>query len=314
MPHAIKVNEVYREYPGVKALNGISFAVSPQTVHGFLGPNGAGKTTMMKIITTLIPMNAGSVEVLGLNILEKEVEVKKLIGFLPENPPLYPNMRVEDYLLFVAQLHGLAKKEAQKNVGQTISDCGLSSYGRRLIGNLSKGLKQRVGIAQCLAYRPALIILDEPMVGLDPQSIVEIRELIMALGKEHTIFLSSHQLHEVQTMCSEITVIHQGKALASGPIQEIAKKVQGHQIISLEIKRWEQGLERDLRQRLALGDFKVQSLKNGHFGVHLQLQSDGDHREEIGQFCLQKNLGLLSLNEERLSLEEIFGRITGEQH
>ncbi|MEI8348074.1 MAG: ABC transporter ATP-binding protein, partial [Pseudomonadota bacterium] len=224
--------------------------------------------------------------------------------------PLYLNMRVNDYLLFVGQIHGKSKKEVCQNLEKIIQQCGLSEVTHRLIGNLSKGMKQRVGIAQCLSYTPSIIILDEPMVGLDPSAIVEIRDLIISLGKENTLLLSSHQLHEVNLMCGAITVIHRGKILATGPIEEIAQKVQGQQVIQLEVKRWGPEMEKALRQEFPVANLQMNSLRNGNQQLKVLLSDSQDRREEIGAFLSKQNVGLLSLSEERLNLEEIFNRIT----
>ena len=203
---AIEIKNLSKNYPGRVALNDISFSVKKGSVHGFLGPNGAGKSTTMKILSGLIPESSG------------EFKVNGKVGFLPEHPPVYPNMSVEDYLTFVLKIYSPEKSTnhiAQNSVADVMEKTGLTDVKERLIGNLSKGYQQRVGIAQALVHSPEIIILDEPTVGLDPVAISDIRDLINKLKKDHTILFSTHQLHDVELLCSEITLINHGRIVVS---------------------------------------------------------------------------------------------------
>ena len=215
MSLAIHLKNITKEYPGIKALNGIDLKVKRGTIHGFLGPNGAGKSTAMNIIAGLTPPSSGEVYIDGEAVLEDDSIAKAKIGLLPEHPPLYLNMRVEDYLNFCQEINGGRDVEDCQRV---IARCGLACVKGRLIGNLSKGFRQRVGIAQSLVFGAKIIILDEPTVGLDPNAIAEVRELILELKADHTILLSTHQLHEVARICDEITIINDGKIIKTGSL------------------------------------------------------------------------------------------------
>ncbi|MBF0361753.1 MAG: ABC transporter ATP-binding protein [Oligoflexia bacterium] len=209
---SLKVEDLKKYYPGVNALDGLSFEVNAGTIHGLLGANGAGKTTTMKILTGLLKQTSGTYEVRG------------QIGYLAENPPLYQEMIVKDYLKFVAQIFGVDRDRIKKNVEEIIAKIKIESISGRLIGNLSKGQKQKVGMAMALVHKPNILIFDEPTVGLDPTSVIDIREMFLNLKGDHTILLSTHLLHEVENICSHITVINNGRALISGAIDEIHQK------------------------------------------------------------------------------------------
>src|SRR5690606_14471808 len=218
------VESVTKEYPGRVAVSNISFDVHKGSIHGFLGPNGAGKSTTMKMISGLTPLSGGKITLFGKTVTPLDKELKNLVGVLPENPPLYLDMPVEEYLRFVAKLHHVKNpKEATEKVMQDLS---LLEVRKRLIGNLSKGFKQRVGLAQAVVFDAPFLILDEPTNGLDPQTVVELREFIKKLSETKTILFSSHILSEVEHLCDQITIIHQGTIRASGPIQEIQRRVR----------------------------------------------------------------------------------------
>lgn len=297
MDVAIDVKNLKKSFSGSNVLKEISFSVKKGTIHGFLGPNGAGKTTTMKIIVGLLPPSEG------------EVKVDGRVGFLPENPPLYNNMIVKDFLKFVAEIHFVPKKLIQKRIEVVSKKCGISSIQKRLIGNLSKGYRQRVGIAQALIFDPEVVVLDEPTVGLDPSSIIEIRDLIQGLKNDHTILFSSHQLHEVELLCSDITIINQGKILKSGPISEIRKSYQNRQIIHAVVSNWkggEAGSELKMVQEF-LPCKKLEILPNGkETELKFILDSAQDLRSRVGKYLFDKNCDLLSLKEEKLDIEEIF--------
>lgn len=213
--NALQVKNLYKEYPGVEVLSNISFNVKRNHIHAFLGPNGAGKSTTMRIISGLLPPTSGEITVDGHSIEQDPYYCHRHIGLLPENLPLYLDMAVEEYLVFVQKIHLLKNAEKLPSLDKIIERCGLHDVRNKMIRKLSKGYKQRVGIAQTLCYNADLIILDEPLVGLDPNAIAEIRQLILDLKENHTILLSTHQLHEVDLLCDHITIINRGKILKS---------------------------------------------------------------------------------------------------
>jgi ABC-2 type transport system ATP-binding protein len=306
----IELKNVEKTYPGVRALKGISFSVEKGSIHGFLGPNGAGKTTTMNIIAGLSSATSGQVFIDG-----KELEREKSpIGFLPENPPLYLQMKVFEYLKFVAEINGVHKSEVGHRVLEIGKKCGLTKVMERLIGNLSKGYRQRVGIAQALVFDPKIVILDEPTVGLDPNSIMEIRELITSLKKDHTIMFSTHQLHEAHLICSHITIINQGAILKNGPIGEIGKSLKNRQVIRAVVRDWKliepKRLLKEVKEVFPCDEVEVAD-REGHTELRFIAETDDDLRPSVGAYLMQKNCGLLSFTEEGMDLEEIFKRSTG---
>ncbi len=230
----IEVNNLTRKYGEKVAVNKISFSVEKGKIWGFLGPNGAGKTTTMRILTGYLPPTEGSAKVAGFDITKEPLKAKKHIGYLPEIPPLYNDMTVKGYISFVAELKGIGGKNKKIAVGQAIEKAGLSKVAGRLIKNLSKGFRQRVGIAQAIVNNPDILILDEPTIGLDPAQIIEIRELIKSFRGEHTVILSTHILPEVTQTCDGVVIINEGQLRAAGPLEEIQKKFSEESGIYLE--------------------------------------------------------------------------------
>ncbi len=220
----IQVRNLVKEYGEYQAVKDITFAVAKGEILGFLGPNGAGKTTTMRMITGALPPTSGTVLLSGFDVIEQPLEVKKRIGYLPETPPLYMDLTVESYLKFVAKIKGVDKSLQKENFQWSLEKCGLTDVKKRLIGNLSKGYKQRVGLAQAIINKPDVLVLDEPTVGLDPRQIREIRSMIQELSKEHTIILSTHILPEVSMICDRATIIHGGKIVKEGTISELTKE------------------------------------------------------------------------------------------
>lgn len=296
---AIVLENVTKEYPGVKALKGISFAVKKGSVHAFLGPNGAGKSTTMKIITGLIPASSG------------RVEVSDRIGFLPENPPLYTNMKVRDYLEFVGKIQTLSKTH-KADVSGILQKCSLEHVAERLIGNLSKGYKQRVGIAQALVFSPSIIILDEPTVGLDPKAIAEIRELILELKKDHTILLSTHQLHEASLICSDVTIINDGIILKSGSLEEVQRSFQTTQLVRAKVRHWDENVKKKFLDSFSLSEIEVRE-KDQVYELKFVSSDKKDLREDLVQKLVTEQCRLLEFTQERVDLEEIFKMVTGGQ-
>jgi ABC-2 type transport system ATP-binding protein len=306
---SIQVRGVTKEYPGVTAVKQMTFSVEKGAVHGFLGPNGAGKSTTMKIICGLMAPTKGQVFINGYDLTQNLKILKRKIGFLPENPPLYTGMKVEEYITFVGGIRGLRGKILDQSVGQILEKCGLENVKGRRIGNLSLGYKQRVGVAQSLVHNPEIVILDEPTKGLDPKAVDEMRKLILNLKDDRTILFSSHLLHEVQNLCSHITIIKEGEVLQNGPIQNIRKVFQDKKVFKVLLKRFDSNLHSRFQEKFKT--FKC-DLKSSSDEIDLKIvaPSEGDKREEITSFFVEQNCGLLSFKEERIGLEEIFRMAT----
>lgn len=294
MNYAIETNRLKKSYANHLALKEISFKVKKGSVHGFLGPNGAGKSTTMRILCGLIPPTSGNFHVDG------------EIGFLPEYPPLYRNMTVDDYLEFVLAIQN--KKVTKSKINDVKDKTGLKSVGKRLIGNLSKGFQQRVGIAQAIIHSPEIIILDEPTVGLDPVAVVEIRELIRSLTSGHTILFSSHQLHEVELLCSDITLINEGVVLVSGELNEIQKKFTTQKSYKATVVNFDEEIKNRMIKEFNLASIIV---NKNFIEIFPQTKDQGiEHRLRLTHFLASKNIGLLEFSEEKLALEDLFKRMT----
>lgn len=305
MDKILVVDKVTKEYPGRTAVSEVSFSVKQGSIHGFLGPNGAGKSTTMRMIAGLLPVSSGSIRLMGQEVDPSSFDLKNQVGLLPENPPLYVDMTVEKYLSHVAKLHEV--KDIKGNVQKVLSDLSLTEVRSRLIGNLSKGYKQRVGLAQALVYDAPFLILDEPTNGLDPQSVVELREFIKGLAGKKTILFSSHVLPEVEQLCEEITIIHNGKIRASGDIHEIHKKF--HQGLVLKIGIAEKEKLPDLS---SFGKYDVtqEHIVGNERQYHLIFEDDKDQRPGIAQYLVSKNINLHTLLVESPELEDIFLHVT----
>ncbi len=309
----IEVRDLVKRYGDNTAVDHLSFKVEKGQIYGFLGPNGAGKTTTMNIMTGYIGATEGDVIINGHNILEEPEEAKRCIGYLPEQPPLYNDMTPLEYLRFAAELKGLGADEIEEAVENVIQLTKTDDVKNRLIKNLSKGYRQRVGLAQAILGLPEVLILDEPTVGLDPKQILEIRELIRSLGKEHTIILSSHILSEVQEVCDNILIIHHGRLMATGTPQELEKQLKSHAIEMLikadEPKRVESlfgGIE---------GISSVSSAAAGsgnEVSVTLELQENFDIREDVFYACCKAGCPILMMRPSGASLESIFLQLTSD--
>lgn len=305
MDKILVVDKVTKEYPGRTAVSDVSFSVKQGSIHGFLGPNGAGKSTTMRMIAGLLPVSSGSIRLMGHEVDPSSFELKNQVGLLPENPPLYVDMTVEKYLSHVAKLHEV--KDIKGNVQKVLSDLSLTEVKSRLIGNLSKGYKQRVGLAQALVYDAPFLILDEPTNGLDPQSVVELREFIKGLAGKKTILFSSHVLPEVEQLCEEITIIHNGRIRASGDIHEIHKKF--HQGLVLKIGIGEKEKLPDL-STFGKYDITQEHIVGNERQYHLIFEDDKDQRPAIAQYLVTKNINLHTLLVESPELEDIFLHVT----
>lgn len=305
MDKILKVDGVTKEYPGRVAVSDVSFTVAKGSIHGFLGPNGAGKSTTMKMIAGLLPPSQGKITLFGEEMNPENLSAKNKLGLLPENPPLYLDMTVEKYLHFVARIHGVVDVKGQAD--RVMEGLSLTEVRNRLIGNLSKGFKQRVGLAQALIYDAPFLMLDEPTNGLDPQSVVELRDFIKMLAKEKTILFSSHILSEVEQICDQITIIHQGIIRASGDLQEIHRKFRQGFVIKLGLAVGEK-----LPDLSALGKYEVTHHHRLEHEEQYQVsfEDERDCRAELGKLLIASNVSLLTLQLESPELEDIFLHIT----
>jgi ABC-2 type transport system ATP-binding protein len=304
----IEVKELSKVYGDRSAIRGISFSVKKGEILGFLGPNGAGKSTTMKILSGFIPATGGSATVNGFDVRTQTVQAKASLGYLPETPPVYTGMSVQDYLEFAARLHGVDKRRARGAVSDAMAKCGISDVRNRLIGNLSKGYRQRVGLAQAIAHNPPVLILDEPTVGLDPRQIIEIRNLIQSLGGDHTVILSTHILPEVQATCSRVVVIDRGQVVAEDTLAGIAARMTANLRLTVILRKDPaslvgrlQGLPGVVAARTGEGA--------GEFTVSLECAKGADPRAEVSELCVREGLGLLGLSQEKLSLEDAFVKL-----
>ena len=310
---SIQVREIVKDYPGARVLDGISFDVERGTIHGFLGPNGAGKSTTINIVTGLITPTGGDVLVEGRSIFRDKQRVCGKMGLLPENLPLYPNMRVDDYLSFCRDIYSLKGSAGLCLMGNVLERCGLSQVSRRLIGNLSKGYRQRVGIAQALVAEPEIVILDEPMNGLDPAAVMEIRELIQGLGAEHTVLLSSHRLQEVSMMCSHLTIIKGGRIVKSGDWERMRESFTSGKRLTLHLTGWKMEMEAMLAGFPGIDDIRVEPGRRDEVRVHLAVSGVKDLRAELSRLMVEQGCGLLEIGEDVPELEDVFQMVTGEK-
>ena len=313
MQPMIKVENLSKRYAGVAALNGVSFEVQPGEIVGFLGPNGAGKSTTMRILTGFIPATSGRAEVAGFEVFENSLEVRRRVGYMPENNPLYVDMRVSEYLKFRAKLKGLARARRKARIPQVLEMCGIKDVRRRIIGQLSKGYRQRVGLADALLSEPDLLILDEPTIGLDPVQIRQVRQLIKDLGKQHTILLSTHILPEVEMTCNRVIIIHHGKILASDTPENLMKTIHAGGLIQAEVLG--PGLEVEAKIAAVPGVDSVMAKPGEDEFVRYVIQPKPgiDPREEIFQAVAKGGWVLRELSRSRTTLEDIFVQITREE-
>lgn len=306
----IEVKNLTKRYGANTALDKVSFTVEEGTIVGFLGPNGAGKSTTMNIITGYLSATSGSVTVQGKNTLENPNEVKKLIGYLPEMPPLYLDMTVKEYLNFMYELKGV-KLDRQQHIGEICRLTKIDNVFNRLVGNLSKGYKQRVGIAQALLGNPPVLILDEPTVGLDPKQIIEIRNLIKSLGKSHTIILSSHILPEVQAVCERVIVINNGRLVADGATDSLAHDLSAEHRLIARIEGPENDVVAAVRTLEHIEEvYSLGEKEPGVFEVSIEAKAGYDLRRNLFALLTRKGWPLLALKNTDLTLEEVFLQLT----
>ncbi len=302
----IEVEGLTKRFVEKDAVANVSFFVPEGEVLGFLGPNGAGKTTTMRMITGFLPPTSGSVKVAGLDVAADSLAVRARIGYLPENVALYPEMRVEEYLRFRAAIEGVGRADMRARVDEAAERCMISDVRRQVIGTLSKGYRQRVGLAGALIHRPPVLILDEPTVGLDPRQIVKIRELITELGREHTVILSTHILPEVEQVCRRVLIIDNGKLVADGTPEQLRGGFSGAAQLSVQLEAPE-GEARAALEALS-GSTGVKSEGNGRFRV--AVEGGSDLRRDVFSLAVAKGWVLLELAQTTPSLEDVFLRLT----
>lgn len=305
----IKVENLTKSYGGFQALKGVSFSVKEGEILGFLGPNGAGKTTTMRILTCFFPATSGKATVAGFDVFEEPLEVRKRIGYLPENVPLYKDMTVTDYLAFVAGIKGVARREVKKRVGVVMEECILTHMSNKLIGELSKGYRQRVGIAQALVNEPEVLILDEPTIGLDPRQIIEIRKLIKGLAGRRTVILSTHILPEVSMTCQRVIIINEGRIIASDTPGNLTSRIQGANRLVIKVEGPPQEVIK------SIGEIKgVSRVERKDGGGSIQefivdAEKGADVRREIPPLIVKKGWGLLEQKPLEMTLEDIFVKL-----
>lgn len=299
---SVLVQSLTKTYGAQNAVDNLSFEASKGQILGFLGPNGAGKTTTMKVITCFIPQTTGQVIVSGFDTAQDPMEVRKRIGYLPEHNPLYKDMYVREYLLFIAGLHKIKNKK--QAVDDMIEQTGLTREAHKIIGSLSKGYRQRVGLAQAMLHNPEVLILDEPTSGLDPNQLVEIRTLIREMSKEKTVIFSSHIMQEVQALCDQVVIINKGKMVADGSIEELQRKVAGESLITVQFTTVV--APKQLQTIKGITDIKPL----GKNRLQLHASSKTDLRPAIFHFAVKNNLVLLEMHQELFTIENVFQKLT----
>jgi ABC-2 type transport system ATP-binding protein len=306
----IKVENMTKRYARAVAVDNISFEVQKGEIVGFLGPNGAGKTTTMRVLTCFMPPTEGRAEVAGFDVGRQPMEVKRRIGYLPETPPLYPEMEVAEYLRFAGRLKGVSKSELKSRVDEAMKRCNVEDVASKLISKLSKGYKQRVGLAQAIIHNPEVLILDEPTSGLDPKQILETRDLIKSLAGDHTIILSTHILPEVEQTCQKVVIISRGRLVATDSVENLTQRMRGSESVTLEVGGAQ---ESEAQQRLEQVP-GVARVVMKPFGKALRFEVESEPgqmiRPELARAVVQSGWELHSLSAATLSLEEVFLQLT----
>ena len=305
----IQVTGLSKKYASYVAVDNISFSVEKGDIVGFLGPNGAGKTTTMRVITGFMPPTAGKVTVGGFDVFEQPMEVKKRIGYLPETPPLYPEMSVRDYLTFVARLKGIPNIEIPDRVTQVMKKCSVADVSDKLIAKLSKGYRQRVGLAQAIVHNPDVLILDEPTSGLDPKQIIETRDLIKGLSGEHTIILSTHILPEVEAICRKVVIISKGKLVKTDSVENLKNRA----VFTIELSTAGEAdavaVRRKLEQVASVSKVLDHAANSGRFAFDIEGLAGSDVRPDVARAVVQAGWNLLEMKSST-TLEEVFLELT----
>jgi ABC-2 type transport system ATP-binding protein len=306
----IEVRNLVKHYGDVLAVDDISFDVGDGEVVGFLGPNGAGKSTTLKILTCYQPATRGSVKVAGFDVLTQSLEVRTRLGYLPESVPVYLDMRVEEFLRFRGLLKGVARKDIGKRVDAALERCQCKEMRRRMIGGLSKGYRQRVGLADAIVNDPPILVLDEPTSGLDPNQRLEVRRLIQDLGQDKTVILSSHILAEVEAVAEKVIIVHRGHVVAQGAPAQIVRDLGAWNRVRLEVRADAASLKAAFAGLEGIGEIKVEPLTDGFAEVDVITTTASDIRPVIAERLVQHKLALRAMSRPGLSLEEVFRRLT----
>jgi ABC-2 type transport system ATP-binding protein len=305
----IEVQNLTKHYGAVTAIRDVSFAVPPGEIVGFLGPNGAGKSTTMRILACFMPASSGTAKVAGFDVFRESMEVRQRIGYMPESVPLYSDMRVAPYLDFVAEVKGLPRGTRKKRVAEVMERCLIDDVQNRLIRNLSKGYRQRVGLAQAIVSDPHVLILDEPTIGLDPRQIAEIRSLIKSLAGEHTVILSTHILPEVSMLCSGVVIINRGSIVAQGPIDRLVEQFFPTSRVEVELVAPPPAVQEAVRRIAGVVHVEERPATDGASRFVVDSARGRDVRGEIFQLAAAQKWGLVELRQVGMTLEEVFMRI-----
>jgi ABC-2 type transport system ATP-binding protein len=308
----IEVRNLTKRYGSTVAVNNVSFDAEAGEVLGFLGPNGAGKTTTMRVLTCFLPADDGTASIDGYDIFENSIEVRQRIGYLPESAPLYGDMGVIDYLKFIAEIRNIPKSERNDRIKSVVEICGLGPMIQKDVSELSKGYRQRLGLAQSLVHDPPILILDEPTSGLDPSQIIEIRNLIKEIGKEKTIIFSTHILSEVSATCSRVLIISDGRIVANGTPDELAEQAKGEGVVDISIRAPQAEIESKLGDLDFVTGFKQVGTDDGVFRYKISSQQD-NIAEELFRFVVENRWSLTELRQESVSLEDVFLTLTGSE-
>jgi ABC-2 type transport system ATP-binding protein len=317
----IKVEGLTKRYARNVAVDHISFQVEKGQIVGFLGPNGAGKTTTMRMLTCFMPPTDGSAEIAGFDVLENPMEVKKRIGYLPESPPVYPDMEVIEYLRFVARIKGLPKSSMAGRIDEVMQKCAVTDVRTKEIGKLSKGYRQRVGLAQAILHNPDVLVLDEPTSGLDPHQILETRELIRGLSGDHTIILSTHILPEVEATCERVIIIAKGRLVATDTVENLTKRLHGAQMVAVEVQPHDGSVSESflstVRSKLervpGVSRVEHKETKDSHGRFTVESEQGHEIRPELARAVIESGWNLNELRSVGMSLEEIFLQLTADQ-
>lgn len=308
----IQVENLVKRYPGFTAIHGLTFSVQKGEIVGFLGPNGAGKSTTMRILSCFMPATSGRAIVAGHDVYTQSLEVRRRIGYMPENVPLYADMRVNEYLNFRAALKGVPRARRRERVERVCEQCGITDVYRKIIGHLSKGYRQRVGLADTLVHDPELIILDEPTIGLDPNQIRQVRELIRELGRSRTVLLSTHILPEVEKTCTRVLIINRGKIVASDSPENLKRLRMGGGETVVEVKASREEIKTIFSELTGVTSVEIEGADGDYIRAVLHPRMDEDLREAVYQCVKNRGWTMRELTRQRQTLEEAFVQITTE--
>ena len=308
----IKVEDLSKNYGDVQAVKSINFEIDDGEIVGFLGENGAGKTTTLKMLTGYLVPTKGNVEINDLNINDSALEIQKQIGYLPELNPLYPEMSVYEYLEFIARVRNITGKSFREALARVVERCGLQGVVHKLVSSCSKGYKQRIGLAGSMIHDPKILILDEPVTGLDPNQIVEIRELIKSLGREKLVLMSSHILQEIQATVDRIMIIHQGEIVANGTNEELMSSFKGNTILNLEVRNANENTLKDLSIAVANINVVEVNEKKDHHVIQLEYSQETDPREDLFNYAVNSDWVILKMTPTTTDLEDVFRKLTME--